>query len=269
MVQGVAAAVVYVVMRPAEAAPSTVRGETARGPAAAEAVVAKSEQERREALRAKRRLKRQRENAARAAAAVAGEAGQGSAGNAATAGPGAVEGDCTPKRTTTPTFERGHTGLTHPPPRPPGKRQCLEAKDGDDEDGADDAMDRRLSLKSVASVASCCTVFTTERDSCCQRTSAEWGQLSWLPSQAACLLDVTECVCRQGSCLGAGLIAQGHFGRLREAGFGVRPLLLGDPGRRRSSSTTTRQSRIFDSVGAWPSGMQQQPTRNKIGATRD
>ena len=121
MVQGVAAAVVYVVMRPAEAAPSTVRGETARGPAAAEAVVAKSEQERREALRAKRRLKRQRENAARAAAAVAGEAGQGSAGNAATAGPGAVEGDCTPKRTTTPTFERGHTGLTHPPPPPPGQ----------------------------------------------------------------------------------------------------------------------------------------------------
>ena len=52
-----AAAVVSVLMRPAEAAPSTVRGETARDPAAPEAVVAKSEEERREAARAKRRSK--------------------------------------------------------------------------------------------------------------------------------------------------------------------------------------------------------------------
>ena len=120
-VQGVAAAVVSVLMRPAEAAPSTVRGETARGPAAHEAVVEKSEEERREAVRAKRRLKRQPKKAARAAAAVssankeqvADEAHQGSAGDAETAEP-AVEGASTPRRTTTPTFERGHTGLTPP-----------------------------------------------------------------------------------------------------------------------------------------------------------
>ena len=123
----------------------------------------KSEEERREAVRAKRRLKRQRKKAARAAAAVssankeqvADEAHQGSAGDAETAEP-AVEGASTPRRTTTPTFERGHTGLT-----PPGKRQCLDAKDGDGV-GVDEEpeMGRRLSIESVESMASDCTVFS-------------------------------------------------------------------------------------------------------------
>ena len=57
------------------------------------------------------------------------------------------------RRTTTPTFERGHTGLPPPPPPHPGKRQCLDAKDGD---GV--GVGRRLSIESVESMA--CSVFS-------------------------------------------------------------------------------------------------------------
>ena len=66
-VQGVAAAVVSVLARPAELTPNTVRGETAKGIAASVDVLVQSEEERREAVKAKRRLKRQRKPAAMAA----------------------------------------------------------------------------------------------------------------------------------------------------------------------------------------------------------
>ena len=162
-------------MRPAEAAPNTVRGETAvrrSGPS----VDSKS---------SARRQLGQRLLWTRGSPRIGWDHCDCWAGRCG--------GRRHPKKdATTPTFERGHTGLT-----PAGKRQCLEAKDGDDEDEADDAMTRRLSLESVASVASCCTVFTDydgegdpavatgwglERGSCWQRTSAEWGQPSFLGS---------------------------------------------------------------------------------------
>ena len=66
-VQGVAAAVVSVLARPAESTPNTVRGETAKGTEASVDVLVQSEEERREAVKAKRRLKRQRKRAAKAA----------------------------------------------------------------------------------------------------------------------------------------------------------------------------------------------------------
>ena len=52
-------------------------------------------------------------------------------------------GESIPRRMTAPTFERGHTGLT-----PPGKRQCLDNKDGE---MAELEMGPRLSWDSVAS----------------------------------------------------------------------------------------------------------------------
>ena len=64
-VQGVAAAVVSVLSRPAELTPNIVRGETAKGTAASVDVLVQSEEERREAVKAKRRLKRQRKRAAK------------------------------------------------------------------------------------------------------------------------------------------------------------------------------------------------------------
>ena len=66
-VQGVAAAVVSVLAKPAELTPNTVRGETAKGTAASLDVLVQSEEERREAVKAKRRLKRQRKRAPKAA----------------------------------------------------------------------------------------------------------------------------------------------------------------------------------------------------------
>ena len=68
-VQAVAAAVVSVLVRPAEARLGSTRGETAKEQDVHEEVRAKSEEERREAIRAKRRARRQRKRAAQAAAA--------------------------------------------------------------------------------------------------------------------------------------------------------------------------------------------------------
>ena len=68
-VQAVAAAVVSVLVRPAEARLGSTRGETAKEQDAHEEVRAKSEEERREAIRAKRRARRQRKRAAQAAVA--------------------------------------------------------------------------------------------------------------------------------------------------------------------------------------------------------
>ena len=69
-VQAVAAAVVSVFARPADARLGTTRGETAKDEDDREEVVAKSLEERREAIKAKRRAKRQRKRAAKAAAAT-------------------------------------------------------------------------------------------------------------------------------------------------------------------------------------------------------
>ena len=60
-VQAVAAAVVSVLVRPAEARLGSTRGETAKEQDAHEEVRAKSEEERREAIRAKRRARRPNE----------------------------------------------------------------------------------------------------------------------------------------------------------------------------------------------------------------
>ena len=172
-IQGVAAAVVSVLMNPspAAAAPRMVRAETAGDPGATSAAGDHVTEQRRAARAAKRRQKRQRKRAAQAPAACkpvqeVDTAPRGAAGGAEHAEQEESTGNTTPRKVPV-AQERDPSGETAP-----GKRFCEAPQSSK---AAETVAERRLSDVSQASDLSGITVYTDSEGG----TSKRAAKLTW------------------------------------------------------------------------------------------